>query len=66
MAGNQSAWRNRPVDLTKNTLSDGRDLSSGKKKDEEEDDFKVDEDFKEFDLFNDKSGGFDDDEEDDF
>ncbi len=29
MAGNQSAWRNRPVDLTKNTLSDGRDLSSG-------------------------------------
>lgn len=36
MAGNQSAWRNRPVDLTKNTLSDGRDLSSGKKKDDEE------------------------------
>ncbi len=36
MAGNQSAWRNRPVDLTKNTLSDGRDLSSGRKKDDEE------------------------------
>ena len=36
MAGNQSAWRNRPVDLTKNTLSDGRDLSSGRKEDDEE------------------------------
>lgn len=36
MAGNQSAWRNRPADLTKNTLSDGRDLSSGRKKDDEE------------------------------
>lgn len=36
MAGNQSAWRNRPVDLTKNTLSDGRDLSSGRKKGDEE------------------------------
>lgn len=36
MAGNQSAWRNRPVDLTKNTLSDGRDLSSGRKKEDEE------------------------------
>ena len=36
MAGNQSAWRNRPVDLTKNTLSDGRDLSSGRKEDGEE------------------------------
>lgn len=36
MAGNRNEWRNRPVDLTKNTLSDGRDLSSGKKKDDEE------------------------------
>ena len=36
MAGNQSAWRNRPVDLTKNTLSDGRDLSSGRKESDEE------------------------------
>ncbi len=36
MAGNQSAWRNRPVDLTKNTLSDGRDLSSGRKETDEE------------------------------
>ncbi len=36
MAGNRSAWRNRPVDLTKNTQSDGRDLSSGRKKDDEE------------------------------
>lgn len=36
MAGNWSAWRNRPVDLTKNTQSDGRDLSSGRKKDDEE------------------------------
>jgi hypothetical protein len=36
MAGNQSAWRNRPVDLTKNTLSDGRDLSSGRKSSDEE------------------------------
>lgn len=36
MAGNQSAWRNRPVDLTKNTLSDGRDLSSGRQEDGEE------------------------------
>ncbi len=36
MAGNRNEWRNRPVDLTKNTLSDGRDLSSGRKKDDEE------------------------------
>ena len=36
----------------------------GKKKAEEEDDFKIDEDFKEFDLFNDKDEF--DDEEDDF
>jgi DNA-directed RNA polymerase subunit delta len=37
-----------------------------KKKGDDDDDFKIDEDFKEFDLFNDKSGGFDDDEDDDF
>lgn len=36
MAGNWSAWRNRPVDLTKNTQSDGRDLSSGRKETDEE------------------------------
>lgn len=36
MAGNRNEWRNRPVDLTKNTLSDGRDLSSGRKEDDEE------------------------------
>lgn len=36
MAGNRNEWRNRPVDLTKNTLSDGRDLSSGRQEDSEE------------------------------
>lgn len=36
MAGNRNEWRNRPVDLTKNTLSDGRDLSSGRKSSDEE------------------------------
>ena len=46
--------------------SKGKKATGGKKKEEEEEDFKVDEDFKEFDLFNDKSGGFDDDDDDDF
>ncbi|MCX8483245.1 MAG: hypothetical protein ORN50_06650, partial [Crocinitomicaceae bacterium] len=46
--------------------SKGKKAAPGpKKKADEEDDFKIDEDFKEFDLFNDKSNGFDDDEEDD-
>ena len=30
----------------------------------DEDDFKLDEDFNEFDLFDDKNGGFDDDDDD--
>ena len=46
--------------------SKGKKAPGAGKKKEEEDDFKLDEDFKEFDLFNDKPGGFDDDEEDDF
>ena len=40
--------------------------AAGKKKADEDDDFKLDEDFKEFDLFNDKDSGFDDDDDDDF
>lgn len=38
----------------------------GKAKSAEDADFKLDDDFKEFDLFNDKVDGFDDDEDDDF
>ena len=36
MAGNWSAWREKEVDTSRNTLSDGRDLASGKKENDEE------------------------------
>lgn len=36
MAGNWSAWREKKVDTSRNTLSDGRDLASGKKESDEE------------------------------
>ena len=42
-----------------------RGKKAGKKEGEEEEDFKFDDDLKEFDLFND-SGSFDDDGDDDF
>jgi nucleolin len=42
-----------------------RGKKSGKKDGDDDDDFKFDDDLKEFDLFND-SGSFDDDDDDDF
>ncbi len=43
--------------------STGASPKKGSKKGDEDDDFKLDDDFKEFGLFNDKGGGLDDDDD---